>query len=101
MPLLSSSLFFSFSCYLVIFLISSFLFAPYAPVILRIFPPPFRVMFLPPLILKKKVVSCCFCRWFRCRSNKMMAGLVKFTRPAIIGRKYANSKMQALWVLKM
>ena len=98
MPLLSSSLFFSFSCYLVIFLISSFLFAPYAPVILRIFPPPFRVTFLPPLFLKKKVVSCCFCRWFRCR---LTAGLLKFTRTAVIVRKYANSKMQALWVLKM
>ena len=60
------------------------------------FPPPLR--FLSPLIMKKEVtsfaVSCCFCCWFRCFSNK-------FVRLVIVVLKYTNLEMKTLWILKM
>ena len=93
-------IFFYFSYYLVIFLISSFLFSSYASVILRIFAPTLRFLFLSPLIMKKEAVNCCFCCWFRCCSNKYNNYLLVI-RPVTFVRKYANSEMQALRVLKI
>ena len=70
MPLLILFIYFPFSYYLVILFIFSFLFSSYAPVILQIFPTPFRSLILSPLTMKKEVVCCCFCCRFRCCANK-------------------------------